>query len=485
MKSSTLRIHPASLFILLALFIIVMSWLLDVYGVTIYNPKTGTFLRVQSLLNAEGARWIMRNTISNFSSFQPTAMVVTSLLGVGIAENSGFLDSLMSRFPRLQNHPKRCLFIITLLGVLSNVVGDAGYVFLIPLMAIVAPRMGIHPVMAIVVTLVAVSCGYSANLMLSSMDPLLARITQDVSISLGIQNFNSGSYANYFFMFASTILLAGIIYLVGWWILRQKLVRAGYIVKPEVLRVLSHRERRSLNLALSIGFALLGTIGWLTFSSIGLFRGVSGELVRSPFIMGALFILSLSIGLMGLIYGLSTGKYRNDLDSVKSLGSSISSLSLYFVVAFFAAQFFAYVSYTKFDQFIILFVGRWINSFDISNSICLLVVFIVYCSFVNLFMVSALGKWELISTLFIPPFIAMGINPDVVQAAFRIGDSSTNVLTPFLYYSPFILVLLDKYVPGVSFKFILKYTWFFSLIILGCWLLFFVFWYFVDLPFGV
>lgn len=485
MKSNTSRIHPASLFFLLAVLIVVASWLLDVYGMAVYNPKTGGYLRVQSLMNAEGARWVMRNTISNFSVFQPTAMVVTSLLGIGIAENSGFLDSLMSRLSKLQYHPQRCLFLMALLGVLSNVVGDAGYVFLVPLMAIMAPRMGIHPVMAIIVTLVAVSCGYSANLMLSSMDPLLARITQDVSNSMGIQNFNSGPYSNYFFMFISTILLSSIIYLVSWWILRKKLARIGYVVESQDFRVLSHRERRSLNLALGVGLILLGIIGWLTFSSIGLFRGVSGELVRSPFIMGALFVLSLSIGLMGLIYGLSIGKYRTDFDIVKSLGSSISTLSLYFVIAFFAAQFFAYVSYTQIDQFIILSVGRWINGLDVTNSILALLVFILYCSFVNLFMVSALGKWELISALFIPSFIAIGVNPDVVQTAFRIGDSSTNVLTPFLYYSPFILVLLDRYVPKVSFKFILKYTWFFSIIILVSWILFFVVWYLLDLPLGV
>lgn len=485
MKSNTFRLHPASLFLLLSVLVIVAAWLLDVYGVSIYNPQTGDYLRVQSLLNAEGARWIMRNSITNFSAFPPTAMVVTSLLGIGIAENSGFIDSLSSRFSKLKDHPKRCLILMALLGVLSNVVGDAGYVFLVPLLAIMAPRMGIHPVVAILVTFVAVACGYSANWMLSSMDPLLARITQDVSTSLGIEGFNSGSYSNYFFMFVSTILITGIIYVISWWVLRRKLEKEGFRLLDEEVRILSHRERRSLNISLGIGLLFLAVVGWLTFSSLGLFRGVSGELVRSPFIMGALFILSLSLGIMGFIYGLNTGKYRNDFDIVKGMSTNIRTLSIYFVIAFFAAQFFAYVSYTRLDQFIILFLGQWVQSFELTNPTSLLVVFILYCSAVNLVMVSAVGKWVLISVLFIPLFAAAGIEPDVVQAAFRIGDSSTNVITPFLYYSPFILALLNRYVPNVSFKFIVKHTWYFSLIILLAWTLFFILWYKISLPFGI
>lgn len=485
MKSKSFRIHPATLFILLSVFLVLVVWVLDVYGVSIYNPHTGKYLRVQSLFNAEGARWVMRNTISNFSSFSPIAMVVTSLLGIGIAESSGFLDSFANRLTLLRKHPNFGLALMILLGILSNVVGDAGYVFLVPLLAIIAPKIGIHPVMAIIVTLVSVACGYSANWMLSSMDPLLARITQDISVHFTPQDFNTGAYANYYFMFASTFLLTGVIYLVSQYLLKPQLKRKGFSVKQDKVRLLSHREIRSLHLALTIGLVFLVIIGWLTFSSIGLFRGVSGELVRSPFIMGALFILSLSVGLMGLVYGFSIGKYKDDYDIVSGLSWGIRTLGIYFVIAFFAAQFFAYVSYTHFDQFVVLWVGQWVSSFSISSPTLALSVFIIYCALVNLTMVSAVAKWVLISAIFLPLFWSIDVDPDAVQTAFRVGDSATNVVTPFLYYAPFILALLEKYIPKVGFRFIFNHTWYFSLIVLLAWMILFLVWYQFGLPFGV
>lgn len=485
MRNKTRRVHPATLFFLLTIGLIFLVWLMDIYGVSVFNPHTGKYLRVQSLLNAEGARWLMRNSITNFSAFAPVGMVVVSLLGIGVAEDSGFLNALSHQLTRLKWKPRWGLLIMILLGILSNVVGDAGYVFLVPFMALLAPRLGIHPVVAIMVTFVSVACGYSANWMLSSMDPLLARITQDVSSGLTPQNFNSGPYANYFFMFGSTLFLTPVIYWVAKKTLIPKLEEKGMVQELEEFKELAHREKRSLNIAALIGLTFLFLIGWLTFSSLGLFRGVSGELVRSPFIMGALMILSLSLGIMGVVYGLSSGKYKRDVDVVMGLTSGIRVLSIYFVIAFFAAQFFACLTYTQLDQLIVLFFGHLTASVAVDNPTWALLLFIIYCAWVNLIMVSALGKWVLISPIFIPLFWAMGISPDVVQTAFRVGDSATNVVTPFLYYCPFILALLHRYIPRVSFGFIFSNTWKFSVVILIAWALFFLVWFKLGIPFGV
>ena len=259
----------------------------------------------------------------------------------------------------------------------------------------------------------------------------------------------------------------------------------GMVQELEEFKELAHREKRSLNIAALIGLTFLFLIGWLTFSSLGLFRGVSGELVRSPFIMGALMILSLSLGIMGVVYGLSSGKYKRDVDVVMGLTSGIRVLSIYFVIAFFAAQFFACLTYTQLDQLIVLFFGHLTASVAVDNPTWALLLFIIYCAWVNLIMVSALGKWVLISPIFIPLFWAMGISPDVVQTAFRVGDSATNVVTPFLYYCPFILALLHRYIPRVSFGFIFSNTWKFSVVILIAWALFFLVWFKLGIPFGV
>ena len=485
MKSKNYHIHPATLFFLLTIGVVLVAWILDIYSVSVYNPQEGGFLRVHSLLNAEGAHWLMRNSLQNFLGFEPLAMVTVSFMGLGLAKHSGLIAALAHPCTGWILTPDWALVLIILLGILSNVIGDAGYVFLIPLVVLLSPRLGIHPVATLLITFVAVACGYSANWMLSSMDPLLARISHEVSSEFLPQDFNSGKYANYYFMFASTFVLTAVIYGMAQWQLIPRLKRLGFVVKTPQPKTISHREKRSLQIAVLIGFIFLLLIGWLTFSSLGLFRGVSGELVRSPFIMGALLILSLSFGLMGLIYGWNAGHYVSDRDVVRGLVCGIQEFSVYFVVAFFAAQFFACVSYTQLGQFIVLLTGHFVRSWAIESTWLTLLVFILYAAFVNLFMVSAVGKWTLISALFLPLFWEQGIAPDVIQAAYRIGDSATNVVTPFLYYSPFVLVLLDKYVPGVGFLFIVRHTWRFSLAVLLVWSAFFLIWYQLGIPFGL
>lgn len=484
MKSNRYRIHPATLFFVLTLAVAIIVWLLDIYRVSVYNPGTKSLLVVQSLFEAEGIRWLLRNLIANFSSFAPIGMVVVSLMGLSIAETSGFLSAFALRIPRAKYTSEISLVIFIFLGLLSNVVGDAGYVFLIPLVMLLAPRLGIHPLFAIIVTFVSVACGYTANVVVSSMDPLLARISADVTKNFHPQNFSSGPFANYYFIIASTLLLTVLIYFIAIKLLKPQLAKQGALSAPYETKKLSQRERRSLRISLVFGISFLTIILWLTFAPIGLFRGVSGQLIRSPFIMGALLIISCTIGIMGLTYGLFMGKYRSDRNIIRGLGYFINEFSSFFVIAFFAAQFFACLSYTHLDQFVILYVGDWVSSCSLGKG-WMLLIFIIYCSVVNLCMVSAVGKWTLIAPLFLPLFWEIGVAPDVVQAAFRTGESSTNVITPFLYYSPFIIVLLNRYVTNISFGYVLRVTWYFSLLILVGWTTLFFLWYYLKLPFGL
>lgn len=484
MKSKIYKVHPATLFFLLTLLVAFSVWLLDIYSISVFNPHTNSYLQVQSLFNAEGSRWLLRNLITNFSSFAPIGMVVVSLLGLGLAEHSGFLSALCRKIPQGKFTAIYGLSLFIALAILSNVLGDAGYVFLLPLVMLLAPRLGINPLYAMLLTFVAVSCGYSANVVVSSMDPLLAKISAEITVNLEPQNFSSGTYANYYFMATSTVVLFAVILVVGRTILKPQLKKIGYSINLSKEPLLSQRERRSLKLAIVVGLLFLALFLWLTFSPIGLFRGVSGQLIRSPFIMGALLILSFTIGLMGLTYGLFLGKYRSDRDVVAGFGFFIKEFSLFFVIAFFASQFFACLTYTRFDQFIVLYFGHIVADLELSN-LGMLIAIIVYSALVNICMVSAVGKWTLIAPIFIPLFWDLGVSPDVLQAAYRLGESSTNAFTPFLYYSPFVLVLINRYIPNVSFSFLFKTTWYFSVFILLVWTLFFIVWYLLKLPVGL
>ena len=174
--------HPATMFFLLTLGIIFLSWIFDVYGLNVRLPQTGEEIRVQSLLSPEGIRWLLRHVVTNFTGFAPLGLVIVAMFGIGVAQHSGFIDACIRKGLRNQRHnPWRIVLSVIVLGLLSNVVGDAGYIILLPIAATLFHSVGLHPIGGIIVAYVSVSCGYSANILLSTLDPMLAATTQEAA----------------------------------------------------------------------------------------------------------------------------------------------------------------------------------------------------------------------------------------------------------------------------------------------------------------
>lgn len=484
MKNKWKSYHPATLFIILTLIIILVSWICDIYGLSVNIPSTGENIRVQSLLSSEGIRWWLRNVINNFTEFAPLGMAIIAMFGVGIALHSGFVKACIRlKVGGLQKKQKVIGWIIAL-GLLSNAIGDGGYIILLPIAAILFKQVGLPPITGIITSYISVACGYSANIVLSTMDPLLAHITQEAALeTIGYQG-NTEPLCNYFFMAISTIVIAFVIYWITVYILIPALSKSQNEVLVEEHRSLSRKERRALIYAIT-SFAIYMTfILWLTFSPYGILRGVNGGLMHSPFIAGILFIISLGIGISGLIYGIVSGKYRSDGDIVVGIMNLTRSLGEYFVIVFFAAQMFACFEYSSLDKYLLVITSK-AYSFTINDPFMNLIVFILLISIINLIMVSATSKWAIISYILIPIFYEQGIEPDIVQCAFRIGDSSTNAITPFLFYMPLVLTYMRQYDKNITYIFLLKYTWKYSLIILTIWILLFIIWLSLRLPVGL
>lgn len=252
----------------------------------------------------------------------------------------------------------------------------------------------------------------------------------------------------------------------------------------EGYKPLSRKERRALTMAIIVGVAYVALVLWLTFSSYGILRGVSGNLMRSPFIMGILFLISLGAGLMGMIYGFSSGRYRTDADVIEGLAQPMKLLGVYFVIAFFAAQMFACFEYSHLDKCLAIMGANLLSSIEFGN-LSTLILFIIFSALINLIMVSATSKWTFMAFIFIPIFDKIGVSPDVVQCAFRIGDSATNAITPFLFYMPLVLTYMQQYDKNSSYLSLLRYTWRYSVYILIAWTLLFILWYLTGLPLGL
>lgn len=483
MKSKWRMPHPATMFFLLTLTVIFFSWIFDIYGLKVRLPQTGTEIRVQSLLSAEGIRWMLRNAISNFTGFAPLGMVIVAMFGIGVAQHSGFLNAcIRSRLKKGQNKKRIVIWTISL-GLLSNVVGDAGYIILLPIAATLFHSVKLSPVAGIITAYVSVACGYSANIILSTMDPLIARTTQEAAFEAGIYPANTGPLNNYYFMLASTFLIGVVIYIITCKRLLPSL-ESGEDTNATGYKQLSRKEQRALLVAVLAGVVYATAILFATFSSWGILRGVNGGLIRSPFIMGILFLLSLGAGIMGMIYGFSSGRYRTDSDVVEGLTQPMKLLGVYFVIAFFAAQMFACLEYSHLDKCIAVIGANLISSIQL-DSLSTLILFILFTAIINLIMVSATVKWSFMAFIFIPVLARMGISPDMVQCAFRIGDSTTNAITPFMFYMPLVLAYMQQYDNHSTYGSLLRYTWRYTIGIFIAWTLLFVVWYLTGLPLGL
>ena len=484
MKSKWRLPHPATMFFLLTLAVIFLSWIFDIYGMSVKLPQTGEEIRVQSLLSPEGIRWLLRNAITNFTGFAPLGMVIIAMFGVGVAQHSGFIDACIRRGVRNRQEKRKIIVWVIVLGLLSNIVGDAGYIILLPIAATLFHSVGLHPVAGIITAYASVSCGYSANVVLSTLDPLLARTTQEAALIEGVSQGGTGPLCNYYFMVASTLLIGAIIY----WVTRRSLIPAlghyGGEPQTDSYKQLSRKERRALTMAVLVGILYVGLILWLTFSSFGILRGVNGGLMHSPFIAGILFLISSGAGLVGMAYGFSSGRYRTDDDVIEGLAQPMKLLGVYFVIAFFAAQMFACFEYSHLDKCLSIW-GANLLSFVELGGLPTLVLFILFSALVNLMMVSATAKWTFMAFIFVPMFVRMGISPDITQCAFRIGDSSTNAIAPFMFYMPLVLTYMRQYDKQSTYGSLLKYTWCYSVYILIAWTLLLVFWYLTGFPLGL
>ena len=475
MKNRWTMPHPATMFFLLTLLVVFLSWISDIYGLSVVHPQTGEAIRVQGLLSPEGLRWRLRHVVTNFTGFAPLGMVLVAMFGIGVAQHSGFIDACIRWGVKRGNAPWRIVLGVGLMGLLSNVAGDAGYIFLLPIAATLFLSAGLHPIAGIITAYVSVSCGYSANVLLSTLDPMLSMLTQEAANRAGIDSIQAGPLGNYYFLFVSTFLLTGIIYVITRRRLLPSLGTYRGVVRFQGYKGLSRKERRALLTTGFIGLCYALLMLFATFSSWGILRSVDGGLIRSPFIEGILFLLSLGLGLMGMIYGFISGRYRSDADVIEGLAYPIRLMGIYFVITFFASQMFACLSYSQLDRCLAIMGADLLSSVHVGK-LGLLVLFVLFTAVINLFMVSATAKWAFMAFIFVPVLGDYGIAPEVTQCAFRIGDSATNAITPFMFYMPLVLAYMQQYEPTSNYGSLLRHTLCYSLSVLLAWTLLLLLW---------
>lgn len=435
--------HPATLFAIFALLIIVVSWIASFFHLEVTHPGTGETITPYNLMSVEGLQRIITEMVTNFTGFAPLGVVLVAMLGIGIAEGSGLIGTVLRLL--VLSSPKRILtFVIVISGILSNTASEVGYVLLIPLSAIIFLAVGRHPIVGMAAAFAGVSGGYSANLLLGTIDPLLSGLSQEAAQIID-PGYLVNPACNYYFLFVSTFYIA----FAGTWV-TEKVVepRLGEYkgdAKSEKIDKLNPDEKRGLSFAVVAFVFSTFILLWGTVPSNGFLRDIqTGSLLHSPFMDGIVSILFLTAAFMGIAYGVGARTIKNDSDVMKSMGKSMETLGIYIVLVFFAAQFVAYFKWTNLGLIFAIEGASVLESSGL-GTIPLLIGFIILTAVINLIMGSASAKWTVMAPVFIPMFMLLGYSPELTQVIYRIGDSVTNIISPMMSYFALIVAFMQRY----------------------------------------
>lgn len=474
--------HPATLFAIFAVLALILSWVASQFDLSVTHPGTGELIHPVNLLSVHGLHMILTNMVSNFTGFAPLGVVLVAMLGIGVAEGSGLIGTALRLM--VLSSPKRILtFVVVFAGILSNTASEVGYVLLVPLSAIIFLAVGRHPIAGMAAAFAGVSGGYSANLLLGTIDPLLAGLSQEAAQIID-PTYVVNPAANYYFMFVSTFFIA----VAGTWV-TDKIVepRLGVYTgseKPEEIKRLSPEEKKGLRYAVIAAVFLTGLMLWGTLPASGFLRDAeTGSLLHSPFMEGIVAILFITAALMGIAYGIGAGTFKNDSDVMKGMGKSMETLGVYIVLVFFAAQFVAYFKWTNLGLIFAIEGASVLQSSGL-GTIPLMIGFIIITAIINMVMGSASAKWTIMAPVFIPMFMLIGYSPELTQVVYRIGDSVTNIISPMMSYFALIVAFMQKYDRkagiGTIISTMLPYTFVFSIV----WIVLLVIWMMLGLPIG-
>ncbi len=475
--------HPITLFGLLTLAVILLSAVFSWTGLSA-DGEMG-HVAVRSLLNKDGLVYMLTNLIGNFTGFAPLGVVLVTMLGVGCAEGSGLLAAalkkLVSVTPRIIITPT-----IVFLGVLSNLAADIGYVVLIPLGAMVFRLYGRHPMAGLAAAFAGVSGGFSANLLIGALDPMLAGITTEAAGLLDPQ-FSVGASDNWYFMIASTFVIV----LIG-------TVVTNKIVEPRLAAVdespsaredargrLTPRENKALLVAslIFLGLAALLVCAAIPRNSF-LRNPETGSLVTgAPLISGLIPIIALLFFLPSAVYGRISGVYAGEREVCGQLEKNMSTMGAYIALTFMAAQLVGFFNYSNLGAVLAMKGAALLRTADLPGP-ALMAIFVLFTALVNLIMGSASAKWTIFAPVFVPMFMLLGYSPALTQMAYRIGDSCTNLITPLMSYFPMVVVFARQYDKKAGVGTIAASMLPYSLFFLIGWTLLLAFWMFLGIPLG-
>lgn len=479
---------PAILFFLLMILIWVLSAFLSKLTFSEIDPTTGTAIQINNLLTSSAFADFLSGMVAAFTGFAPLGIVLVAMLGVGVAEQSGFINAGLKSM--LQITPKSLLTpMLILVAIVSHTATDAGYVLVIPLGGVIFYAAGRHPIAGIAAAFAGVSGGFSANFIPSGIDPLLQGFTQSAAqiIDSGIQ---INPLNNWYFTSASSLLIV----LIGWYITdkivepRLKKVPVFFEGEKEEspMDVLSPEEKKAFYLACSVMFlSFIGLFLWAAPQDSAL-RDGKGEITSfsAPLMQSIVPLIFIIFLIPGVVYGLASKTYSSTKDIIESMTKSMQGMGYYVVMAFFCALFIDAFAKSNLGALLALKGASGLQALNFPGQVTIVGI-IVLTAFVNIFIGSASAKWALIAPIMVPMLMQLGISPDLTQASYRVGDSVSNIITPLMPYFPLVVVYCQKYVKDTGIGTLVSIMIPYSIAFFVLWTIFLLVYWALGIPLGL
>ncbi|RNC85305.1 MAG: AbgT family transporter [Balneola sp.] len=489
-KSGNKLPDPAILFFYLMAIVWILSAILAPIDFGEVHPRTGDPLNVNNLLTGPALANFLATMVGTFTGFAPLGIVLVAMLGVGVAENSGWIDAGLKKL--LNSTPKMLITpMLILIGIVSHTAADAGYVLVIPLGGVIFYAAGRHPLAGIAAAFAGVSGGFSANFIPSAIDPLIMSFTLEAAQILDPE-INLNPLNNFYFTALSSVLII----LVGWYV-TDKIVEPR-LTGTEVdgdedgmphMEDVSDKESRAF--WMGFGAMILGIVGLIVWAipADSALRGpdmidpdkLSLTSFNAPLMQAIVPLIFVLLLIPGVVYGFASGKYKKSKDMIDNMSKSMQSMGYYIVMAFFCALFIDAFATSNIGLLVALKGAQFLQSLALPGQITIVGI-IILSALVNLLVGSASAKWALIAPIFVPMLMQLGISPDLTQAAYRVGDSVSNIITPLLPYFPLVVVFCQRYVKNTGIGTLISMMLPYSIIFGIAWTIFLLIYWWIGIP---
>ncbi|MBB5179712.1 aminobenzoyl-glutamate transport protein [Planomicrobium koreense] len=472
---------PFMIFVYLAVAVMVSSFIFSLFDASVVHPGTGETLAIQNLLSWAGLEYIITSMLTNFTGFAPLGTVLAVMLGIGLAEKVGLLE-IAIRKTILKAPAALVTYAIAFVGIMGNIASDAAQILIPPLAAMVFYKIGRHPLAGLAVGFASAGAGFTANLLIVGTDALLSGISTEAAAILDDQLIVTPA-DNWYFNMVSVFVLTIVAGLITEKVIEPKL---GKYVGDTVIDVSAEehpKANKGLRNAGLAALAYLAVIALLIFLPGSSLRNEDGGLIPSPFLTGIVPVILGLFVVLGVAYGKTVGVIKNSKDAVGFMADSIKDMSGFIVLIFAASQFIAYFTWSNIGTWIAVNGAELLTQINFTG-IYLIIGYILFTSMLNFLISSGSAKWALEAPVFIPLFMQLGYHPAFTQMAYRIGDSSTNIVTPLNPYFIVVLSFMREYDKKAGMGTLISLMIPYTLSFLVVWIIMFLIFFYAGFQYG-